>query len=58
MYRAPSLELRLTFGGGGGGGGVGERKESLVHTVCACVKIPRNPGNSYFVRLSVRKRES
>ena len=21
-------------------------KESLVHTVCACVKIPRNPQNS------------
>ena len=25
-----------------------EGKESLVHTVCACAKIPRNPGNSYF----------
>ena len=28
--------------------GGGEGKESLVHTVCACAKIPRNPGNSYF----------
>ena len=31
-----SLEPRLSFMGG---------KKSLVHTVCACVKIPRNPGN-------------
>ena len=23
-------------------------KESLVHTVCACAKIPRNPGNSDY----------
>ena len=32
-----SLEPRLSFVGG---------KESLEHTVCACAKIPRNPGNS------------
>ena len=32
-----SLEPRLSFVGG---------KESLVHTVCACAKIPRTLGNS------------
>ena len=32
-----SLEPRLCFVGG---------KESLVHTFCACAKIPTNPGNS------------
>ena len=31
-----SLEPKLSFVGG---------KESLVHTVCTCVKISRNPGN-------------
>ena len=27
------------------------RKESLVHTVCACAKIPRNPGNFKHVAI-------
>ena len=40
MIDLASFPGPLFFLGGGGG------EEGLVHTICACAKIPRNPGSS------------
>ena len=49
MYVKVILALRMTKASSRGlastPGSFRTRKESLVHTVCACAKIPRNPGN-------------